>query len=218
MIIRIKEELTQLTPVQSVGELQLELAQNVVQGILRDDKGNPIPNALLVIWGEPFYTDSFGVYTSPPLPGVETHEIIRVVEAPGFQPATITTVFSSGISVIQETTLSKLGVTNISPNIALYKDQDNKQFIQPGEKVKFWSVVWDSDPEDAGLVSIKWAIVNGSFQNVSDNLPTNYQGKFKKDFPGVNLNNAQISAIEFQAPQTEGQAMIGVEVSDKGGL
>ena len=61
------------------GDLGVKKAVNQVRGILRNNAGQVVPFAKMLLWGETFTTGSDGSFITPPLPEEETGAEVTVV-------------------------------------------------------------------------------------------------------------------------------------------
>lgn len=82
-------------PIVNSVNLDLMPASNFVQGTLQNLDGQPIPNAVMTLWGETFTSDANGYFRSPPLPAVIYAEQIRMTPGGSYEPMTLTVPFTA---------------------------------------------------------------------------------------------------------------------------
>jgi len=145
--------------VVSAGQLGVEEATNRVQGYLKDTAGNPIRDAQLTLWGEPFKTDLEGRFITPPLPpGVNTADIV-VVQAIGVQPRTINVPFQSDVTPDVDLVLTPTGASRVAPFVALTAGQT---LISPNQQVQINAEVTDPDETNRENLKVDWEATAGS--------------------------------------------------------
>jgi Raf kinase inhibitor-like YbhB/YbcL family protein len=148
------------TPARQTGALGLLAAGKVIRGILRDNDGNPIPNATLSLWGETFTTNSAGEFVSPPLPDDETRGLIKVVLAATFQTTSVEALLSSGKTVaFIELALARTGETNRAPLVFL---SATKLEPSSGETVTLTASATDPDSADNSSLEAFWEKSDGT--------------------------------------------------------
>ena len=144
--------------VVNAGQLGVEEATNRVQGYLKDTAGNPIRDAQLTLWGEPFKTDLEGRFITPPLPpGVNTADIV-VVQAIGVQPRTINVPFQSDVTPDVDLVLTPTGASRVAPFVALTAGQT---LISPNQQVQINAEVTDPDETNRENLKIDWEATAG---------------------------------------------------------
>jgi hypothetical protein len=148
----------------SVDELTIALANRKIRGILYDKDGNPVPNAVMYLWGERFQTDTNGEYETPSMPADSHGDII--VKTSGYQETKIPATFSSTIPPYMVTTIPTNADTNRAPIVSL-KAASYEQ-VAPGRSVNLTGIV--SDP-DNDLYTYGWQVYGGTLAT-SSNTPT----------------------------------------------
>lgn len=148
--------------VAQVAALPLAEATATVSGRIIDASGNPVANARLTLWGENFYTDATGLFTTPQLPiGSTPQEII--VNIPGFQSTTIAIEFSANTPFVEQMVVGT-AATNRPPVTAL---KANRYSVSANGQVTLTATA--SDPENDTL-NYSWSASAGTISNSANNL------------------------------------------------
>lgn len=151
-----------------VGIFALSEARSVIKGYLRDANHNPISNAIMSLWGETFFTDPDGYFTSPPLPSAISEALIVILQAPGFKPFSFSAIFSDSVAPALELTLSTHDSSNLSPVLQLITAKSN---AAPGEQIILNAQLSDADESDIANRQISWNATHGNLV-VSNNSRT----------------------------------------------
>ena len=133
---------TTAEPVRGDANLDLQLADRTVSGILRDPRGNPVPFATLTLWGETFQTDADGRFEAPPLPPPASSEaeITPItVSVPGYTTSVILALFTPGNLAFVEGTLPSGGETGRSPQITVVRESGGES-VRAGGNTTVWAI------------------------------------------------------------------------------
>lgn len=150
-------------PVAEAGSISLLEAVAYAEGILRNESGSVIRNARLTIWGESFWTDSQGRFTTPPMPDRVTAEIITADVA--YQTVSISVDFDRDVVPFIEQTLVTPQATNRPPTVSL---KASTYKTEPGQAVDLTARA--SDPDNDYLF-YHWRANAGSL-STGDNEPS----------------------------------------------
>ena len=185
-----------------VPTLLLQQATRIVNGVIKDANGNPIPNAPLMLWGETFYTNSNGEFTSPLMPpGVEANIISKLA---GYQESTIPVSFSSTTPPYIEQMVVPTSSTNRPPTARL---KATSYEISPNQQVTLTAEA--SDP-DGQTLSYTWSHPSGTLATSANNLSGTWTA------PGIST----IATITFTAKDPSGLtsvAKVTIKVGSSGG-
>ena len=107
--------LTENLNAHDTGNLGLKKALNQVQGILRNNAGQPLPYVQMVLWGETFTTGSDGSFLTPPVPGDETSADITVQGSGELKQTTFNVDYITGTIPIMEVSIPKQTETQRAP-------------------------------------------------------------------------------------------------------
>ncbi|PKL45861.1 MAG: hypothetical protein CVV41_02325 [Candidatus Riflebacteria bacterium HGW-Riflebacteria-1] len=136
--------------------LALVTATASASGKLLDVNNQPVRNGSLMLWGETFYTDSNGMYTTPPMPFNTIASV--VVTVPGFQQTAIPVKFTDNPPFIEQTIVNN-SATNRPPTSALTA---NRYTVSPGVSVLLAATASDPD-ETLGSNNYAWSTTIGTF-------------------------------------------------------
>lgn len=204
-------------PTKDVGSIELESAQNKVQGVLLDSQGNPVPNATLYLWGEPFETDEFGRYYSPPLPDSTPVEEIKMAPVVGLASQSIIAPFTAKGEGIIVTTLTVAGDNNHPPRAWLTSENTGGDKVGPGERVSLWAVYFDPDTDDRSTLVESWTISGGKLASSSAPFPEDLKRRVRTLTGNVDFDSVKFSAVEWTAPSEKGNFKIDFVVKDSAG-
>ncbi len=151
------QERTSQAPAMSVAE-----ATSRVSGRIIDANGNPVVNGRLALWGETFFTDSDGKFTSPPMPESATKEQI-IIDIPGFQATTIEVAFTENTPYIEQTVVSP-SATNRPPVSTLVA---NRYELTTSSQSSLTATA--SDPDNDTL-TYAWSATAGTLATGSSQL------------------------------------------------
>lgn len=141
-------------PAVQAGTLTLQSATASASGRLVDASGNPVRNGRMTLWGEAFYTDSNGYYTTPAMPENVTAPVI--VAVPGYQPTEIEVKFTDNPPFIEQTIVNTSS-TNRPPTCSL---SASKYEVSPGTPVALAATASDPD-QQLDEDNYSWAITGG---------------------------------------------------------
>lgn len=147
--------------------LALVAATASASGKLLDVNGNPVRNGALTLWGETFYTDSNGIYTTPPMPFNTIASV--VVAVPGYQSTAIEVKFTDNPPFIEQTIVDN-SATNRPPTSALTA---NRYSVSPGVSVLLSATANDPD-ETLDSDNYAWTTTIGTFSGSLTGLSANW--------------------------------------------
>ncbi len=182
------KRIRQSTAVQA-GTLTLQSATASASGRLVDASGNPVRNGRMTLWGEAFYTDSNGYYTTPAMPENVTAPVI--VAVPGYQPTEIEVKFTDNPPFIEQTIVNTSS-TNRPPTCSLTA---SKYEVSPGTPVALAATASDPD-QQLDEDNYGWAITGGI-------------GTFSGSISGLKVtwaapNESAVATITFTVTDNEG--------------
>lgn len=180
-------------PVISLGELTLEPGLYSVSGVLRNQLGQPIPNAQLSLWGIRFKSGLQGSFVSPPLPESASSETIKI-EAAGYRPCSFDLSFlhSRNNSMHLELTLTDLSEPDVAP-VVFFTGVPAQ--IAPGERVQLQITIIDPDELNQNHFLPVWSSPSGQIETTSNPL-----------------------MAWWTAPAASGLATVSVAVADSRGI
>ena len=196
--------------------LDLEVANNTVSGILRDKDGRPMVNTELSVWGEPFTTDSTGRFESPGLPDGNEVEVIEV-KTPNGQTTPVTVVYGPPGTSFVDLSVPDTNDPNKSPRIILLRETPTTN-IAPGETTSLWAVYFDPDGEVSDFSAFDWSVSSGILASSSQSLPTSLQEEADLFTRGISKSRIGIQSVTYTAPNSDGYYSISLGCTDKGGL
>lgn len=141
-------------PSTELSTLQLAQATSFISGMIKDSAGNPLPNSKLTLWGETFYTDADGKYTTPLMPSGVNAAVMVVV--PGYQETALNIEFSSSNPSYIEQTIVTTGATNRAPSATL---RAATYELSPGQLVELTGSATDPDSD---TLSYNWSSTAGT--------------------------------------------------------
>ncbi|MFZ2959450.1 MAG: carboxypeptidase regulatory-like domain-containing protein [Candidatus Ozemobacteraceae bacterium] len=206
-------------PVLRDVNLNLQLANNTVSGILRDTQENPISFATLILWGEPFLTDEFGRFDAPLLPpSAATGTVVETitVKVPGFSEYLFKTTLGLPETTFVEVTAPRDNEQNKPPCILLFRDP-SEGAVSAGGKTTLWAVFFDHDSSSADLKARNWDISDGTGASSSTSLPTSLKDAVDQFTAGISADKIGVEALLWTAPYEEGYQAITVRVRDSAG-
>lgn len=177
-------------PAVQAGSMALKSATATASGRLVDAAGNSVPNGRLTLWGEAFYTDSNGYYTTPAMPENVTAPI--VVAVPGYQPTEIQVKFTDNPPFVEQTIVNTAS-TNRPPTSSLVA---SRYSVSPSTTVALSATASDPDQE-LGADNFSWAI-------------TGNIGTFSGSISGLK--------VVWVAPNENAIATVTFIVTDNGGV
>ena len=179
---------TESRPNVQAPAMALLTATASASGRIVDVNGNPVRNGRLMVWGEPFYTDSNGYYSTPPMPANTVASI--VIAVPGYQQTAIEVKFNDNPPFVEQTIVDN-AATNRPPTSTL---SASRYSVSPGVSVAFAATASDPD-ETLDSDNYSWTATLGTFSG--------------------SLNSLNAAWI---APSENALATIAFVVTDAGGL
>lgn len=177
---------------RKLDDLRLSKGLYPIAGILRDQIGNPVPNARLRLWGIEFSTDGDGNFRSPPLPESADRETLQI-KAGGFRDFSVELpILRSEDNLVKfDLTLSDLSEPNLSP-VPYFVRVPAK--VSPNERILIELQVIDPDELRSDQFKPVWAANAGIVESTADPLQ-----------------------IYWTAPESSGLATITASVTDSRG-
>ncbi|MEW5994507.1 MAG: carboxypeptidase regulatory-like domain-containing protein, partial [Candidatus Zixiibacteriota bacterium] len=200
---------------KDAGTVELEQANNRVQGVLLDSKGNPVANATLYLWGEPFTTDAFGRFSSPTLPDSTPVEEITMAPVVGLATQSIVAPFTPQGEAIIISTLCSHGDTKRPPHVWLTSKTTGGDKVAPGERVTLWAVYYDLDVNDRSSLSESWRLTGGSLASATTPFPDDLKRRVRELSGNIDVESVTFAAVEWTAPAEPGHYKIQIEVKDQ---
>lgn len=200
-------------PERDAGDMTLEFANNRIQGVLLDSAGNPIAGAKMTLWGETFYTDANGAYTTPPLPDSAALEEILVKQSGNLASASIPAAFSPGGTPLLVTILKNSSEGINVPKAFLVADIQPGNPITPGMVVNLWAVT-TYDKGDPRTLSQRFELLGGTLASGTAVFPA----ALKARHPEIPFDIAFIQPLTWTAPSVPGHQSLRLVVWDAQGL
>lgn len=193
--------------VVQVAALPLVEATATVSGRIVDTDGNPVANARLSLWGEFFYTDASGIFTTPPLPVSSTPQNI-ITEIPGFQSATIAVEFSANTPFIEQMVVGTAAVNR--PPVSTLKA--NRYSVSANGQVTLTATA--SDPEN-GTLTYAWSASTGTIANSANNLSRTWTAPDSSSVATITFSATDVAGLRSTASVliTVGAGQIGQNVA-----
>lgn len=173
------------SPTVTVPDVTLQVATNIVTGVLRDVNGQPLQAGTpLRLWGETFFIGTGGTFTTPPLPDAFSTADIEVV-LPGQTLTVAALPFVSGVAPV--TVDISVGQTsnatgaNRPPSIQLTITNTSTteraaNRVDPQATVQLQARGNDVDSDDAGHLQYSWVADGGTLTvDATDNTRASWQ-------------------------------------------
>jgi hypothetical protein len=140
-------------PTAEISSLQLIEANSRISGIVKNSAGNPIANARLTLWGETFYTDASGKFTTPPMPDGISADIKFATT--GYQETIVNAEFDADNPLYIEQTIVGQSATNRAPTVTM---RANNYELTTGQSSTITTTA--SDP-DGDSLTYTWTSTSG---------------------------------------------------------
>lgn len=179
---------TESRPSVEAPSMVLVTATASASGRIVDVSGNPVINGRLTVWGEPFYTDNTGYFSTPPMPENVIASI--VVAVPGYRATEVALKFTDNPPFVEQTIVNNSSA-NMPPTSTL---SASRYTVSPGVSISLAATASDPD-EELDSDNYSWTATIGTFSGSINSL-----------------------AASWIAPSENAVATITFIVTDNGGL
>lgn len=185
------------------GEVLLELSENRLAAVINDLYGNPIANAVYIVWGISAATDLQGNLLTPALPASVKEVIVRIA-AGGFTPLQVELpIFSKDLGPLLEISLSNLQDSRRTPLLSFMPVTTT---VAPGSNIDLSLFVSDPDGILPTDYAVDWSASDGVLAIAADTRSASWRAP---DVDGLASVTVSIAAAGFKSSASIGFAVGG---------